>query len=110
MIRFPIQSFYHKMLFGNDEKKAKNPLLNGLSGAMAGGTSVILTMPQDTVKTRMQGEQAKKLYKGTLDCCKQILQKEGILFFWTGTWPRFVRVSLDVGLTFSIFPLLNKFF
>lgn len=110
MIRFPIQQFYFKLLFGNDEKRKSNPWLNGLCGALAGGSSVLLTMPQDTVKTRMQGEAAKKLYTGTLDCVQQILRKEGILFFWTGTWPRFVRVTLDVGITFTIFPLLNNFF
>jgi len=110
MVRFPIQQFYFGLLFGGDEKKKQNPLLNGLCGAMAGGTSVLLTMPQDTIKTRMQGEEAKKLYKGTLDCAKQILQKEGILFFWTGTWPRFIRVTLDVGITFTIYPFLNNLF
>merc|ERR550525_1100642 len=86
LIRFPIQQFYFSLMFGDDDEKAKNPWLNGISGAMAGGTSVLLTMPQDTLKTRMQGEEARKLYKGTLDCAKQIIQKEGILFFWTGTW------------------------
>jgi len=110
MVRFPIQQFYFKLFFGNDEEKKSNPWLNGLCGAAAGGSSVLLTMPQDTVKTRMQGEAAKKLYKGTLDCIQQILKKEGILFFWTGTWPRFIRVTLDVGITFTIYPLLSKYF
>merc|ERR1719233_1381592 len=110
MVRFPIQQFYFKAFFGNDAEKRSNPWLNGLCGAAAGGTSVLLTMPQDTVKTRMQGEAAKKLYKGTLDCVKQIIQKEGVLFLYTGTWPRFIRVSLDVGITFTIYPLLSKYF
>jgi len=110
MIRFPIQQFYFKLMFGNDEKRKSNPILNGLCGAMAGGTSVLMTMPQDTVKTRMQGENAKQLYKGTLDCIQQIIKKEGVMFFWTGTWPRFVRVTLDVGITFTIFPFLNNLF
>jgi len=109
MVRFPIQQFYFRLFFGNDEKKRQNPWLNGLCGAAAGGSSVLLTMPQDTVKTRMQGEAAKKLYKGTLDCVKQIVQKEGVLFLWTGTWPRFIRVTLDVGITFTIYPLLNRY-
>lgn len=109
MVRFPIQQFYFRVFFGNDAEKKSNPWLNGLCGAAAGGTSVLLTMPQDTVKTRMQGEAAKKLYKGTLDCIQQIIKKEGVLFFWTGTWPRFIRVTLDVGITFTIYPLLSKY-
>jgi len=114
MIRFPIQQFYMQTLFintlGFDENFKQNPLLNGLCGAAAGGTSVLMTMPQDTIKTRMQGEEAKKLYKGTLDCLKQTVSRNGVMFLWTGTWPRFVRVTLDVGITFTIYPYLNKFF
>jgi len=110
MIRFPIQQFYMNLLFKGDPEKKANPWLNGLCGAMAGGTSVVMTMPQDTIKTRMQGEQAKELYKGAFDCLKQTVSRNGVGFLWTGTWPRFVRVTLDVGITFTIYPLLNQFF
>merc|ERR1712196_446793 len=48
LIRFPIQQFYKRLIFGDNAQKPSNPILNGLCGAMAGGTSVILTMPQDT--------------------------------------------------------------
>jgi len=110
MVRFPFQSFFMDMLVGDDVQKRKNPLINGLAGALAGGASVIVTMPQDTVKTRMQGEDAKKLYKGTVDCFLKILKNEGPAFFFAGTVPRLVRVSLDVGITFTIYPLLSKWF
>lgn len=110
MVRFPFQSFFMDLLVGDDAQKRKNPLISGFAGALAGGASVIVTMPQDTVKTRMQGEDAKKLYKGTVDCFMKILKQEGPAFFFAGTVPRLVRVSLDVGITFTIYPLLSKFF
>jgi solute carrier family 25 citrate transporter 1 len=110
MVRFPFQSFFMDMLVGEDVERRKNPLINGLAGALAGGASVLVTMPQDTVKTRMQGEDAKKLYSGTLDCFMKILRQEGPAFFFAGTVPRLVRVSLDVGITFTIYPLLSKYF
>lgn len=109
MVRFPVQSFFMGLFVGEDPAKRANPLWNGLAGACAGAVSVIVTMPQDTVKTRMQGEDAK-LYKGTVDCFKQILNKEGPAFFFSGTLPRLVRVSLDVGITFTIFPALGILF
>lgn len=68
-----------------------------------------MTMPQDTVKTRMQSEDAKKLYKSTIDCARQILKNDGIAFFYAGTWPRMIRVSLDVAITFAIFPVLGNY-
>merc|ERR1712012_1309934 len=98
-----------KAMVGNDKEALKSPIYNGIAGACAGAVSVILTMPQDTVKTRMQGEDAKKQYKSTIDCAMQILKKEGPAFFFSGTVPRMVRVSLDVGITFCIFPLLSKY-
>lgn len=108
MVRFPVQHLTMQAMVGGDKEKMKNPIYNGLAGAVAGAVSVILTMPQDTVKTRMQGEEAKKMYTGTLDCATQIFKKEGPAFFFSGTLPRMVRVSLDVGITFCVFPLLGR--
>jgi solute carrier family 25 citrate transporter 1 len=108
-VRFPVQFLTKQAMTGGDKSKETNPLYNGAAGAVAGAVSVLLTMPQDTVKTRMQGEEAKKLYKGTLDCAQQILKNDGIAFFYAGTWPRMIRVSLDVAITFAIFPILGKY-
>merc|ERR1719277_1055979 len=108
-VRFPTQFLFMKLMVGEDKEKMQNPIYNGMAGAVAGAVSVLLTMPQDTIKTRMQGEEAKKLYKGSMDCAMQILRKDGAAFFFAGTWPRMIRVSLDVGITFCIFPLLSKY-
>ena len=110
MVRFPFQHFFLTNMVGEDPVKKANPLWNGLAGALAGACSVIVTMPQDTVKTRMQGEDAKKMYKSTLDCFMKLMRNEGAAFFFAGTGPRLVRVSLDVGITFTIYPLLSKYF
>lgn len=110
MVRFPIQTLIVQLITRGDAEKKKSPVWNGLAGAAAGACSVMLTMPQDTIKTRMQGEEAKKLYSGMLDCAKKIYTKEGITFFYAGTWPRLIRVSLDVGVTFFIYPLLHQLF
>merc|ERR1719183_2732043 len=104
-VRFPVQYYAKQAMTGGDKSLEASPLYNGAAGAFAGAVSVILTMPQDTVKTRMQGEEAKKLYKSTLDCAQQILKNDGIAFFYAGTWPRMIRVSLDVAITFAIFPV-----
>lgn len=109
MVRFPVQHFLMKAMVGDDKEKMKSPIINGIAGAGAGAVSVLLTMPQDTIKTRMQGEEAKKLYKGTLDCAMQIFKTDGPAFFFSGTWPRMIRVSLDVGITFCVFPLLGRY-
>jgi solute carrier family 25 citrate transporter 1 len=108
-VRFPVQFWALTQMIGDDKSQQKNPLYNGAAGALAGAVSVLVTMPQDVVKSRMQGEEAKKLYKGTLDCAKQILKNDGAMMFYAGTWPRMIRVSLDVAITFAVFPLLSKY-
>merc|ERR1719384_171322 len=108
-VRFPVQFLCKQLMTGGDKRLESNPLYNGAAGAVAGAVSVLATMPQDTVKTRMQGEEAKKLYKGTVDCAMKIMQKDGIAFFYAGTWPRMIRVSLDVAITFAVFPVLGRY-
>mmetsp|Transcript_143862 Transcript_143862/g.250699 ORF Transcript_143862/g.250699 Transcript_143862/m.250699 type:complete len:295 (+) Transcript_143862:90-974(+) len=108
-VRFPVQFYCKQFMTGGDKSLEAHPFYNGAAGAVAGAVSVLLTMPQDTVKTRMQGEEAKKLYKGTMDCAMQIMKNDGPSFFYAGTWPRMIRVSLDVAITFAIFPIMGKF-
>jgi len=108
-VRFPVQFYTKNLMTGGDKSLDANPIYNGAAGAFAGAVSVMCTMPQDTVKSRMQGEEAKKLYKGTMDCAMQILKNDGAMFFYSGTTPRLIRVSLDVAITFAIFPVLGKY-
>lgn len=108
-VRFPVQFYLLRSMVGDDAEKQKDPIFSGIAGAGAGAVSVLVTMPQDTIKTRMQGEEAKKLYKGTMDCAMQIMKNDGPAFFYAGTWPRMIRVSLDVGITFCVFPLLSRY-
>merc|ERR1719428_17219 len=108
-VRMPLQvQIFNIMAMGDDSKK-QSSLYNGVAGFLAGCGSVVLTQPQDCVKSRMQGEEAKKLYSGTVDCAMKILKNDGPMFFYSGTWPRMIRVSLDVAITFAIFPVLGKY-
>ncbi len=45
-VRFPFQQFFLGILSGNDAKKRTNPVYTGAAGALAGGASVLVTMPQ----------------------------------------------------------------
>jgi len=109
MVRFPTQFYCMTWLAGKDKESHKHIGYNALAGAVAGAVSVIVTMPQDTIKSRMQGEEAKKLYTGTVDCAMKILKQEGPMFFYSGTVARMIRVSLDVAITFAIFPWLGRY-
>jgi len=72
-------------------------------GGVAGLITVYVTQPLDTVKTRMQSIEAKKLYKNSFACAAQIAKNEGMLTFWSGALPRLVRLVLSGGIVFTMY-------
>jgi solute carrier family 25 citrate transporter 1 len=106
-VRMPLQVQFFQIISMGDDSKKGSPLYNGVAGALAGVGSVFLTQPQDCVKSRMQGEEAKKLYSGTLDCAKKMLANEGPTAFFAGGVPRSIQMAANVGLTFAIYPAIN---
>lgn len=61
------------------------------------------TQPLDTVKTRMQSIEARKLYKNSFACAALIFKNEGLLTFWSGALPRLVRLMLSGGIVFTMY-------
>lgn len=78
------------------------PLKAALSGAMAGGASVLAFQGIDVVKSRMQGLDAH-MYRNTMHCVSEIMRNEGPLAFYKGVLPRLTRVCLEVGITMSLY-------
>merc|ERR1719375_772887 len=106
--RMPLQVQFMGILVGDDAVKKKNPLYNGAAGFLAGCGSVVLTQPQDCVKSRMQGEAAKELYSGTVDCAMKMMKNEGPASFFAGSIPRMVQVGMTSGISFALFPVISK--
>ncbi|EWM23146.1 tricarboxylate transport mitochondrial-like protein [Nannochloropsis gaditana] len=79
-----------------------NPLETMLLGATSGGLSAIATHPIDTVKSNMQSLSADK-YTSSWNCFLSILRNQGLPGLYQGMAPRFVRVSLEIGLHFSLY-------
>merc|ERR1711862_490580 len=90
------------------ESKNQNPVYNGAAGFLAGCGSVLLTQPQYCVKSRMQGEAAKELYSGTMDCAMKMMRNEGPASFFAGSIPRMVQVGMTSGISFALFPVISK--
>ena len=92
------------------DSSSNTALRSLVAGAIAGFTSVYITMPFDIVKTRMQSLETQK---STWDCFKRIAQEEGIRAYWRGTVPRLTRVTFSASITFvcyeKIMQLLQKY-
>eukprot|EP00404_Azadinium_spinosum_P019620 CAMPEP_0180506180 /NCGR_PEP_ID=MMETSP1036_2-20121128/47823_1 /TAXON_ID=632150 /ORGANISM="Azadinium spinosum, Strain 3D9" /LENGTH=280 /DNA_ID=CAMNT_0022516047 /DNA_START=23 /DNA_END=862 /DNA_ORIENTATION=+ len=100
-VRMPLQVQIFGILTFGDESLKQSSTYNGAAGFLAGCGSVALTQPQDCVKSRMQGEAAKELYKSTVDCAMQIMSKEGPAAFFAGAIPRMLQVGLSNGIAFA---------
>jgi solute carrier family 25 (mitochondrial citrate transporter), member 1 len=72
-------------------------------GGLAGLVTVAVTQPLDTVKTRMQSIEAKKVYGNTARCAATIFRNEGVLTFWSGALPRLARLVLSGGIVFTMY-------
>jgi len=81
-----------------------------IAGACAAACSVILTMPMDVIKTRLQtqGSLAYKKYNGIYHCFRTILSEEGIKGFKHGLAPRLVYLVPSGALTFSLYEAFKR--
>nr|ADV91211.1 mitochondrial tricarboxylate transporter-like protein 3 [Karlodinium veneficum] len=107
-VRMPVQVQLVSIICMGDELKKQNPAINGAGGFLAGCISVLLTQPQDCVKSRMQSEAAKELYSGTVDCALKMLRAEGAGAFFAGAVPRCVQVGMANGISFALFPIISN--
>jgi len=88
-------------------EQRNTPIKAAVSGAFAGGVSVLLFQGIDVVKSRMQGLEAHR-YRNTLHCVTELLNKEGPMAFYKGVGPRLTRVCLEVGITMSLYGEIVK--
>lgn len=64
-----------------------------LAGASAGIVTVYVTMPFDSVKTRLQAASTSSV--GTFECIGSMIRNEGITSLWRGTTPRLMRLTVS---------------
>ena len=72
-------------------------------GGIAGMITVYVTQPLDTIKTRMQSIEAKRMYGNSFKCATIIFKQEGLFTFWSGALPRLARLVLSGGIVFTLY-------
>lgn len=81
-----------------------------VSGGFGGICTVLVGHPFDTIKVRLQTmpvpkESEPPLYKGTLDCVKQIFLREGVTGFYKGIGPPLIGIAPIFAISFMGFQL-----
>ena len=86
------------------------------SALIAGFVTAFATNPIDVIKTRIMNEtigsknksKQSLVYSSTLPCLKKIYKSEGILGFYKGFIPNWLRLGPHTMITFLIFEQLRK--
>ena len=86
---------------------------NFLAGSGAGVAITFVLTPVELVKCRMQIQdtlpEEKRVYKGTLDCVKKIMQKEGIRGFFLGLTPCAIREIPGNGIWYGVYESVKAY-
>ncbi|KAK7105094.1 solute carrier family 25 member 45-like [Littorina saxatilis] len=80
-------SFYEVVAYEASQvvPSVPSPLVNFVSGGLAGVVSWLVIMPLDVIKSRMQADTRQKYYTGFWDCAKKAYSQEGYRVFYRGT-------------------------
>lgn len=94
MVRFTSYNVFLDMLDGASAGRFEGtkPIL---AGAFAGTVTVYVTMPFDSVKTRLQVASSRNVSTGTISCVMSMIRNEGVSSLWRGTTPRLLRLTVS---------------
>ena len=86
--------------------------LHVLASVTAGLITAFITSPVDVVKTRIMNENIVRnrhlVYTSTYSCFVKILRTEGLLGFYKGLVPNWVRIGPHTTISFLIFERLRN--
>ena len=88
----------------------KKPSLSSrlLASGVAGFTAAFFSLPFDMIKSRLQNGTSK--YSGVIGCASSILQKEGVLAFWTGFSAYYGRCAPHAMIILMTSDSISKFY
>ena len=65
-----------------------------LSSCVSGFMGAVASSPADVVKTRYMNQlQGQEAYKGVIDCTMKVLKSEGLMVFYRGFIPLYLRIG-----------------
>ncbi|XP_057313457.1 mitochondrial carnitine/acylcarnitine carrier protein-like [Hydractinia symbiolongicarpus] len=89
-----------------------SPLKNFIAGGVGGICLVVTGQPLDTIKVRLQTQNVKAgeapLYRGTFDCGKKIIQREGFRGFYKGMATVLIGITPIIAISFFGFGVGKK--
>lgn len=112
-IQFGVNEFMKRHFMSANMKKGHDPVLTDgqfyMSGMAAGMANAILACPIEHIRIRLQTQTTgPALYKGPIDCIRQISAASGLPGLFRGMGPTLLREGHGMGAYFYTFEALVK--
>jgi len=85
-------------MFSRDNAGPLQLMNTVVAGALTGVVTVYVTMPFDTIKTRLQALDGHELYRGSWDCLRSVIRSKSVFALWREATPRLARLSVGPSL------------
>jgi len=97
-------------IVNKSKESGVNPVLRYVGlGTIAGLFAQLATYPLDTIRKRLQVNLGTEtMYKGSLDCIKKTLAREGVKGFYAGIVPTLLKVAPAAAIQFTAYDLLKE--
>jgi hypothetical protein len=95
-----------EIVFEKLAKEKGKTYKDALTGAAAGTTATLATMPLEIIQIQQSTGPLKG--KSFLNVAKNIYAKEGIRGFYTGTGTKLLKVAPTTAITFAAYELLKS--
>lgn len=98
----------------NDRNKSDTKalmLVQGMSAALAGGVSALVTMPLDTIKTRLQvldGDDKGRKGPTIMQTARNLLREGGWMACYRGWGPRWASMSMSSTIMITTYEFLKR--
>ena len=109
-------SMVHKLIWGTLGSKKEGVSLGrdwrvvmgvqGLSAVMASGVCALVTMPLDTIKTRLQVLEAEEV--SVVEVVRDLVREGGVLACYRGLGPRWVSMSVSAAAMITTYEFLKR--
>lgn len=80
--------------------------VQGLSAVMASGVCALVTMPLDTIKTRLQVLEAEEVR--VIEVVRDLVREGGVLACYRGLGPRCVSMSMSAAAMITTYEFLKR--
>lgn len=98
--------------FGAESRSMPTVAVQGLSAAMASGVSAIITMPLDTIKTRLQvldvEENGRRRALTTMQAVRSLVREGGFSACYRGLGPRWASMALSATTMITTYEFLKR--